>query len=121
MRYLNISTNSLLRKMKKHQIRTHSILPTILLLGLAAHAVNCSVFRFLSPKYTQQNTHRVLQQANTAENGAFGDYKIEPSPKPEGCEDEEKISYDDETFKREIEKMKLFSFARSAVDSWVKT
>jgi ABC-type multidrug transport system fused ATPase/permease subunit len=77
------------------------------------------VFRFLSPKFSHQKIERRLQTTDDSSNGAFGDYKIEKSPNPKGCEDEEKISYDDETFSREIKNMKLFSFARSAVDSWV--
>lgn len=105
--------------MKKHQNSSCYILP-ILLLALATQAVECSVFRFLSPKINLKAQTRALQQ-NGTESNALGSYTIEKSPNPKGCEDEEKISYDDETFAREIKNMKLFSFARSAVDSWVKT
>jgi hypothetical protein len=99
--------------MKKSLNSASRNLTLLLLLGLATQAVNTSIFRFLSPKYTEQQPERMLSS------GAFGGYTIVYSKSPDGCEDKESFTFSEEKFNKGFDGLNLFSFARSSVEKYI--
>lgn len=100
--------------MKKPLNSTPKILATVLLLSVATQAVNASLFRFLSPKFTEQQPQRMLNSG-----GAFGGYTIVYSQSPSGCEDKSSIEFSEQKFNEGFENLSIFSFARSSVEKYI--